>query len=582
MLLPSVVYIVVLVGLPLLLAIAFSFSDVTAGDPSFDWAGLSNYRKIFDDPVFWRSLRNTIIFTVGSMVLIVVFGKVLANILVADFHGKWIVRFLVLLPWTTPVALSAISWLWLLDSIFSPIDWMLRQVGLINGNMYWLGRPSLAMLSVIAVHAWRLIPLAAVIMMAGLVAIPKDIQEQAEVDGSRLLAPDVRDHDPADAAADRRGGVVRRDRDVHRHGRRLRTDARRPDKLDPGAVLVGVLPRHRRWRRRPGRRGRAVPVSVVACRGDSHLAGGPSDGGVMTAATVDASVDAHASVEALRRRAIRRHRLARVGLYLAAIAAALVCAGPFLWSLITAFKQRPDLYQRDNNPFFYNLPATRKHVVYLFQDTAFLTFVWNTLWVGVLVVAITLVLGLPAAYALARLDRPWSGPMAIAIFFVYLVPPTLLFLSLSRLVVAVHLQDNTWSLVLVYPTITIPVSVWLLVGFLKSIPKDIEEQAMVDGYSRLGAFVRAVVPLVFPGIVAVIVFTFTLTASEFIYALAFVAPTAEKVISTGVPTELVRGDVFFWQSLQAATVLVALPIAFVFNLFLDRFITGFTMGAVKG
>jgi multiple sugar transport system permease protein len=184
LLLPSIIYIVVLVGLPLLLAIAFSFSDVTAGDPSFDWDGLSNYRKIFDDPVFWRSLLNTIVFTVGSMLLIVVFGKVLANILVADFRGKWIVRFCVLLPWTTPVALSAIAWLWLLDSIFSPIDWMLREVGLIDGNLYWLGRPNLAMLSVIAVHAWRLIPLSAVIMMAGLVAIPKDLQEQAEIDGS--------------------------------------------------------------------------------------------------------------------------------------------------------------------------------------------------------------------------------------------------------------------------------------------------------------------------------------------------------------------------------------------------------------
>jgi multiple sugar transport system permease protein len=300
------------------------------------------------------------------------------------------------------------------------------------------------------------------------------------------------------------------------------------------------------------------------------------------AVDTDRGVDTEASVDTLRRRAILRHRLARVGLYLIAIAAALVCAGPFLWSLITAFKQSPDLYQRDNNPFLYNLPSTRQHVRYLFENTAFLTFLWNTLWVGLLVVAITLLLSLPAAYALARLDRPWSGPMAIAIFFVYLVPPTLLFLSLSRLVVALKLQDNTWSLVLVYPTITIPVSVWLLVGFLKGIPKDIEEQAMVDGYSRLGAFVRAVVPLVFPGIVAVVVFTFTLTASEFIYALAFVSPTAEKVISTGVPTELVRGDVFFWQSLQAATVLVAFPIAFVFNLFLDRFIAGFTMGAVKG
>src|SRR3954451_1418794 len=167
LLLPSVIYIVVLVGLPLLLAIAFSFSDVTAGDPSFDWAGLANYRQIFDDPVFWRSLLNTIIFTTGSMVLIVVGGKVLANILVLDFHGKWIVRFLVLLPWTTPVALSAISWLWLLDSLFSPIDWMLRKIGYLGPgeNMYWLGTPGLAMTSVIAVHVWRLVPLAAVIVM---------------------------------------------------------------------------------------------------------------------------------------------------------------------------------------------------------------------------------------------------------------------------------------------------------------------------------------------------------------------------------------------------------------------------------
>jgi multiple sugar transport system permease protein len=126
------------------------------------------------------------------------------------------------------------------------------------------------------------------------------------------------------------------------------------------------------------------------------------------------------------------------------------------------------------------------------------------------------------------------------------------------------------------------VSVWLLIGFLKSIPKDIEEQAMVDGYSRLGAFVRTVLPLVFPGIIAVVVFAFTLTASEFVYALAFISPTNAKPLSTGVPTELIRGDVFFWQSLEAATVMVAVPIAFLFNMFLNRFITGFTLGAVKG
>jgi len=283
-----------------------------------------------------------------------------------------------------------------------------------------------------------------------------------------------------------------------------------------------------------------------------------------------------------RRRYARRYRAGRVGLYALAILAALLAAGPFVWAVITAFKRDSDLYRRRNNPFIFNQNPTLEHVELLFNQTGFVTFAWNTLWVGVLVVLITLALALPAAYSLARLDRPWAGPMGIAIFFVYLVPPTLLFLSLSRVVVALGLQDSTWSLVVVYPTITVPVAVWLLIGFLKTIPKDIEEQAMVDGYSRLGAMVRVVVPLLFPGIVAVVVFAFTLTASEFIYALAFISPSSEKVISTGVPTELVRGDVFFWQSLQAAAVLVAVPIAIVFNLFLNRFIAGFTQGAVKG
>jgi multiple sugar transport system permease protein len=170
-LLPSVVYIAALVGIPFVLAIALALSDVTTGDPSYDWVGLRNFGAAFDDPVFWTSLRNTLVFTGISMVLIVVLGKGL-------------LRFLVLLPWTTPVALSTISWLWMLDSIFSPIDWVLRHVGPLDGNMYWLGRPTLAMASIIAVHVWRLVPLAAVIVMAGLMSIPRDIVEAARVDGA--------------------------------------------------------------------------------------------------------------------------------------------------------------------------------------------------------------------------------------------------------------------------------------------------------------------------------------------------------------------------------------------------------------
>ena len=293
-------------------------------------------------------------------------------------------------------------------------------------------------------------------------------------------------------------------------------------------------------------------------------------------------MDAFVIDDRTRRQYARRHRAGRVGLYVVAVLAALAAAGPFVWAVITTFKQDSDLYRRRNNPFVFNETPTLNHIELLFDRTGFVTFAWNTLWVGVLVVAITLALSFPAAYSLARLDRPWAGWMAVAIFFVYLVPPTLLFLSMSRIVVALGLQDSTWSLVLVYPTITIPVSVWLLIGFLKTVPKDIEEQAMVDGYSRVGAMLRVVVPLLFPGIVAVVVFAFTLTASEFIYTLAFVSPPGQMPVSTGVPTQLIRGDVFFWQSLQAATVLVAVPIALVFTLFLDRFVVGFTQGAVKG
>ena len=183
-LLPAVVYIVALVGIPLLLALAFAFSDVTVGDPSFDWVGFRNFEAIFEDDVFWRALRNTVVFTVISMALTIVLAKALAMILIADFRFKWLVRFFVLLPWTTPIALAAVAWLWMLDSVYSPIDWVLRSGGLIESNLIWLGKDNLAMASVIGVHVWRIVPLAAVIIMAGLISIPDDIQDAAEIDGA--------------------------------------------------------------------------------------------------------------------------------------------------------------------------------------------------------------------------------------------------------------------------------------------------------------------------------------------------------------------------------------------------------------
>jgi multiple sugar transport system permease protein len=184
MLLPSIVYIVALVAIPFFLAIAYSLSDVTVGDPSFDYVGLRNFRAVLKDPVFRRSLTNSLFITAVTMVLVLVLAKILALVLTRDFRGKWVVRFLILLPWTTPVPLAAIAWLWMLDSLFSPIDWTLRRLGLLEGNLHWLGNSKLAVASVIAVQVWRIVPLAAVIIMAGLAAIPQDINDAADVDGA--------------------------------------------------------------------------------------------------------------------------------------------------------------------------------------------------------------------------------------------------------------------------------------------------------------------------------------------------------------------------------------------------------------
>ncbi|HWB87736.1 MAG TPA: carbohydrate ABC transporter permease [Acidimicrobiia bacterium] len=289
-----------------------------------------------------------------------------------------------------------------------------------------------------------------------------------------------------------------------------------------------------------------------------------------------------ADVPTLQRRARRRRVWGRTGLYASAIAFSLFAVFPFSWALISMFKQSSDLYVKDNNPFWFNMGPTLEHLRLLFVETNYLTFIRNSFIVGLAVTLITLVLALPMAYALARLRLRWGERMGIAVFLVYLIPPTLLFIPMTRVVTYLGLQESLWSLILVYPTITIPISSWLLMGFFKGIPMDIEEQAMVDGQSRIGAISRVVLPLMVPGIIAVVVFAFTLSAHEFIYALAFNKSSAVKTIATGVPTELIRGDVFFWQSLQAAVIIVAIPIALVFNAFLDRFIKGFTMGAVKG
>ena len=261
---------------------------------------------------------------------------------------------------------------------------------------------------------------------------------------------------------------------------------------------------------------------------------------------------------------------------------AVLLAFPFYWMVITTFKQNSDLYDLGNNPFIFNAKPTLDHLRFLFGQTMYLRWLGNTALVGIIVVAVTLLLSIPAAYALTRLTGRWGQRLGIGIFLSYLIPPTLLFIPLSKVVADLGLQDTIWSLVLVYPSFTVPFSIWLLMGFFKSIPRDLEDAAMVDGLTRFGAFVRLVVPISVSGILTVVIFTFTLVTQEFVYALTFISTEAHQMVGVGIPIFLIRGDVYYWGSLMAACLIASLPIAFLYNLFLDRFIAGFTVGAVKG
>lgn len=254
---------------------------------------------------------------------------------------------------------------------------------------------------------------------------------------------------------------------------------------------------------------------------------------------------------------------------------------PFLWMLITTFKQTRDLLNTENIPFWFTDSPTLEHLEVLFGETLYLRWLINTAIVGVAVVAITLAFAVPAGYSLARLTGRWGQWLAIGIFLTYLVPPTILFIPFSRVIAALGLQDSLWSLVLVYPSFAIPFCTWLLMGFFKAVPRELEEAAMIDGLSRFGAFAKVVVPVSVAGILTVVIFAFTLVMQEFIYALTFITSSDQYTVSVGVPTFLVRGDVYFWGSLMAACLITSVPIAIVFNLFVDRFVAGFTAGAIR-
>jgi multiple sugar transport system permease protein len=268
-----------------------------------------------------------------------------------------------------------------------------------------------------------------------------------------------------------------------------------------------------------------------------------------------------------------------VAVYLPLLVFVIVLLFPFYWMTITALKPDAELLSREGNPFWVMNP-TLVHIKKLLFETAYPDWLWNTIVVSVVSTFLSIFCSVLAAYAIERLRFRGSRYVGMSIFLAYLVPPSILFIPLAAMVYKLDLFDTRLALILTYPTFLIPFCTWLLMGYFKSIPIELEECALIDGASRLQILIRIILPLAVPGLISAGIFAFTLSWNEFIYALTFISSSEVKTVPVGVVTELVEGDVYHWGSLMAGALFGSLPVAILYSFFVEYYVSGLT-GAVK-
>jgi multiple sugar transport system permease protein len=259
----------------------------------------------------------------------------------------------------------------------------------------------------------------------------------------------------------------------------------------------------------------------------------------------------------------------------------LLALFPFYWMAVTSVKPNAELYNKNLMPLLVHNP-TLKHYIGLLTETSFLVWTWNTLVVAVISTAISLVLGTMLAYPLARMRFAGAGLIAMTVAAIYLVPQPLLFLPLADVINRLNLGNTLTAVILTYPTMLVPFCAWLLIGYFKTVPKELEEAARIDGASRLQTMRRIFLPLCTPGFISAGIFAFTLSQNEFLYALIFLTQSSVRTVPVGVIAELIRGDVFYWGQLMAAALLGSIPVALIYSFFVEHYVAGLTSGSVKG
>ncbi len=628
---PTLVLVAGLILVPIVSSVFTSVTERHGAETVF--AGLDNYTALIDDALFHKGVLNSFVFTAYAEIFKVTFGLIAAMMLHHMRRGKALLAGVILLPWVIPTVVTAFTWRSLLDPIFGSVNVLLTDTGIGPGlasiglvdkwPAEWLSDPALAMPAVILVNVWKGIPFFTVTFLAGLKAIDSNLHEAAMVDGAspwqrfvHITLPGLRpvmivtvllssiwtfnnfdliwlmtQGGPGDATAPY--VMVAYSKAIQQL--QLGAGAAVTLVMLPViAVLVVILVRMMRRSDQPGAadlgrrrltpaQRKALPWVIVA--GSVLVLVWASPHIVWKAALVlgvfvvlAAAVGRVVSALAARSKRLAARLVGGTGSGVALVGLLGFVLAPIYWMTITAFKSDDQIVARTDD--LWPTPWTTEQFTNLFTG-AFGTWYINTILVSVASTVIALICAALAGYALARLKFRGSESFTVTILLTYVMPGALLFIPLYQLMSGIGLNDSLWSLVLAYPTFTLPFATWLLVGYFKSIPADLEEAALVDGCTRFGAFRRIVLPLAKPGLLAVALFTLTNAWNEFLFAFVFITKDENKTLPVGMQS-MIFNDVVPQGQLAAASLLVSIPVVLMYA-FGQRFLTeGLTAGAVKG
>jgi multiple sugar transport system permease protein len=605
--LPMVVIMVGLIFWPFVNAILISFTTRSIARTE-QWVGLDNYIRLWSDDSFRSALNNTVVFTVASVASKLVVGIAIALLLNSRLPFRNVLTGIMLLPWIVPEVVTAMAWRSIYDPLFGGLNPILQSLGIIDRRVAWLAEPGLAMPSVIAVNIWKGIPFFTMLLLAGLKAIDRELYEAAEVDGAsaaqrfrHITLPGLRYviavtvllstistfntfgliyllTGGGPGGATRVYSILAYERAIL--GLRFGPGAAVALSMAPVLALV-ILLLARFMRGGVDRQTNDTVVDRALGRVGSAL-GMLLDVVLWPFIALANAVEQLGSrvARSLRQRSAGRRRHWGTVLRLLALAPfVLFVLFPFYWIFITAFKTELQIQQFRS--IYWPAPWTLDQFRTLLFGTAYLTWFRNTAFVATITTIIAVALAALAGYALARLKFRGASTLTTVLLITYLLPGSLMFIPLYRILTNLQIINTHAALIATYPTFLMPFATWVMLGYYRSIPEDLEDAAMIDGATRLGAFLRITLPLAAPALLSVTLFSFTNAWNEFLFAFIFL--TSENLFTLPVGLQqLVFGDIYPWGQLMGASLLMALPVVIMYTYAQKYMVEGLTAGSVKG